>query len=230
MMMPARAIKLILGILLAVTTTTVKAIYPDDHWSYSKQLTEANFESTIQSEIDAGKTMFVRWIASPGWGWWRKQAPAWNAVVKAFAANDNVSFGDVNLSEAPIRGNHNPGAGGWPTIRYFNKETGVKGGTYVKKTAKSMCEELGNDEMMTAYVEEYANTSSCSIVDGTGCDSRELVFLDEMKAISSTDLASKLARLESMEGASMKPELLKWIVKRKKILKQLLALEVKDEL
>jgi hypothetical protein len=66
MMMPSRAIKLILGVLLAVTTTTVKAIYPDDHWSYSKQLTEANFETTIQSEIDAGKTMFVRWIASPG--------------------------------------------------------------------------------------------------------------------------------------------------------------------
>ena len=39
---------------------------PDDHWSYAVKLTADTFESTIQNEIDAGKTMFVRWIASPG--------------------------------------------------------------------------------------------------------------------------------------------------------------------
>ena len=53
-----------------------------------------------------------------------KQAPAWNQAVKEFANDNNVAFGDVNLAEAQIRGNHNPGAGGWPTIRYFNQETG----------------------------------------------------------------------------------------------------------
>jgi hypothetical protein len=51
---------------LLAGTAQVQAIYPDDHWSYSAQLTEENFESTIQKEIDAGKTMFVRWIASSG--------------------------------------------------------------------------------------------------------------------------------------------------------------------
>jgi len=66
---------------------------------------------------------------------------------------------DVNLSQEQIRGNHNPGKGGWPTIRYFNKETGIEGGTYVKKTPKSMCEELGNEAMMGAYVDEYGKTS-----------------------------------------------------------------------
>ena len=44
----------------------VQAIYPDNHFDYSTKLTQDNFESTIQSEIDAGKTVFVRWIASPG--------------------------------------------------------------------------------------------------------------------------------------------------------------------
>ena len=51
-----------------------------------------------------------------------------------------MSFGDVNLSEEPIRGGHNPGAGGWPTIRYFNAETGLAGASYVKKTDDAMCE------------------------------------------------------------------------------------------
>lgn len=59
------------------------------------------------------------------------------------------STGDVNLAEDQVRGNHNPGAGGWPTIKYFNKETGYQGGTYVKKDAgAAMCDELGKVENM----------------------------------------------------------------------------------
>ena len=42
------------------------SIYPDDHWSYSTKLTPENFKDTIQKEIDAGRTFFVRWIASSG--------------------------------------------------------------------------------------------------------------------------------------------------------------------
>lgn len=41
-------------------------------------------------------------------------------MVRNFAARDNVSFFDVNLSENNIR-EGNPGQGGWPTIRYFRK-------------------------------------------------------------------------------------------------------------
>jgi hypothetical protein len=49
----------------ALLISSVAAIYPDDHWSYATKLTEENFESTVQNEIDAGRTFFVRWIASP---------------------------------------------------------------------------------------------------------------------------------------------------------------------
>jgi hypothetical protein len=41
-------------------------------------------------------------------------------VVRLFAANEDVAFFDVNLAENQIR-EGNPGAGGWPTIRYFRK-------------------------------------------------------------------------------------------------------------
>jgi len=44
----------------------VAAIYPDDHWDYSTKLTDDNFDETIQQNIDAGKTFFIRWIASAG--------------------------------------------------------------------------------------------------------------------------------------------------------------------
>lgn len=150
--------------------------------------------------------------------------------MKAFAGNKDVSFGDVNLSEERISGPpHNPGSGGWPTIRYFNKQTGEEGGTYVKRTPKAMCEELGDEEMMTAYIEEYGKTSMCSVETGAGCDEKEKNYIEKVKAMSAEEQSSQLKRLEGMAGGSMKPDLKRWLIKRKKILSQLVPESI-DEL
>jgi hypothetical protein len=50
----------------ALLVASVSAIYPADHWDYSTKLTEENAESFIKENIDAGKTVYVRWIASAG--------------------------------------------------------------------------------------------------------------------------------------------------------------------
>ena len=84
-----------------------------------------------------------------------------------------MAFGDVNLSEEPIRGTYNPGAGGWPTIRYFNTKTGYEGSPYTQKTSGAMCDELGKNENMQAYVEEAGGTSLCKAADGAGCGEKE---------------------------------------------------------
>ena len=140
---------------------------------------------------------------------------------------------DVNLSQERIvegpRGEaYDVGSGGWPTIRYFNKKTGMKGGEYKKKTEKAMCDELGDDLMMSAYIEDYGNTSLCSVQSNQGCNEREIAYIEKMKGKSMEDQIAQLARLEKMEGSSMKPELLMWLTKRKKILKQLVV--ISDEL
>jgi hypothetical protein len=41
-------------------------IYPDTHWDYSTQMTKDNHQSVITDAISAGKTLFVRFIASEG--------------------------------------------------------------------------------------------------------------------------------------------------------------------
>ena len=125
-----------------------------------------------------------------------KQAPAWNKVTTAFASNNGVAFGDINLSEQQIRGNHNPGAGGWPTIRYFNAKTGYEGQAYDKKTSGAMCDELGNDEYMQAYVEEAGGVSLCSIADGAGCSEKENSFIEKWKARTVEDATKEHARLK----------------------------------
>ena len=94
--------------------------------------------------------------------------------MQAFANNPDVAFGDVNLAEDQVRstpagGDHNPGAGGWPTVKYFNKETGYAGRPYKQKTGDAMCDELGNDVYMQAHIEEQGNTHLCRVSDGAGC-------------------------------------------------------------
>jgi len=49
-----------------VPLVSAGGIYPEDHWKLSTKLTTDNYVETIQSEIDNGKTVFVRFIASEG--------------------------------------------------------------------------------------------------------------------------------------------------------------------
>jgi hypothetical protein len=53
---------------MALVTAVVLAagIYPDGHWDHATKLTTSNFEPFIKELVDAGKTGFVRWIASAG--------------------------------------------------------------------------------------------------------------------------------------------------------------------
>jgi hypothetical protein len=41
-------------------------IYGPNHWSHSKELTNDNFDSFISTNLDEGKTVMVRFIASEG--------------------------------------------------------------------------------------------------------------------------------------------------------------------
>lgn len=85
---------------------------------------------------------------------------------------EKVFFGDVILSEAPeLRGApHFPGRGGWPTIRYYNEDTGLEGGDYVKKTEDPVCNELGP---YTNYLKEYVMEHIGSTGSTTSADENE---------------------------------------------------------
>jgi hypothetical protein len=49
-----------------LTVALLASIYPDNHFDTVTKLSKSNIDSTIQSNIDAGKTLFVRFIASEG--------------------------------------------------------------------------------------------------------------------------------------------------------------------
>jgi len=168
-----------------------------------------------------------------------KQAPSWNKVCKDFKGNDDVVFGDVALSKNQVRKIHgeeqSPGAGGWPTIRYFNKETGYGGKPYSKKTSGAMCDELGpKEEYMQMYVEEAGGTSLCNVKKtDSGCSEKQKGFIDKWSSKPLDELQKQLTRLKGMvdkDGSAMKPEALTWAKQRLNIFKQLTQASAKDEL
>lgn len=141
-------------------------------------------------------------------------------MVKKFKGKD-VAFADVNLSEEQIRDGHNPGAGGWPTIRYFNNETGYGGKSYTKKTEKSMCDELGDDEFMEAYVVEAGNVALCTIATRHGCSEKEMKYFESWHQKPFEEIRAQIERLKSMGAGKMTSELRTWLNQRKSILMQL---------
>ena len=68
-MMVARAVRVLALLVLAVSSfPKIGAIYPDDHWTYSTQVTsESHFDDLVKEVVgNADTTLFVRWIASKG--------------------------------------------------------------------------------------------------------------------------------------------------------------------
>jgi len=52
--------------LVALTASLLAGIYPEGHFDKVTKCTVANFEETVTSTVDSGRTLFVRWIASEG--------------------------------------------------------------------------------------------------------------------------------------------------------------------
>lgn len=143
--------------------------------------------------------------------------------MKKFAGNPDVVFGDVNLSKNQVRIG-SPGAGGWPTLRYFNKATGYEGEAYKQKTQDAMCTELGPGKPhLENAILELGGTSLCNIDTKAGCSEKETSFIAKWvaKAASTEELDKQITRLEKMSGSSMKADLATWLSQRLAIFKQL---------
>jgi len=120
-------------------------------------------------------------------------------------------------------GKYGAGQGGWPTVRYFNAETGVDGAPYEKKTSKSMCDELGDMEYMRAYINDKGVPSCVVGAEPSSCTAKEQEFLASWSGKDAPAVDRELARLGKLLSSKGKPDQVKWIRQRHSILKQLAA-------
>merc|ERR1711862_407643 len=118
-----------------------------------------------------------------------------------------------------------PGAGGWPTVRHFNKATGYGGQAYTKQTSEAMCDELGpKNDYMQQYIETAGGTSLCNInKTDKGCSDKQKDFITKWSSKPADEIRKQLDRLQGMAdgSSSMKAEALTWMKQRINIFKQL---------
>eukprot|EP00440_Ansanella_granifera_P047966 gb/GFBE01051959.1/.p1 GENE.gb/GFBE01051959.1/~~gb/GFBE01051959.1/.p1 ORF type:complete len:235 (+),score=69.19 gb/GFBE01051959.1/:1-705(+) len=216
------AIALVLGV--------AQAIYPENHWEKSVKITKENADAFVKEHVDAGRTVIIRAISKVGNGDCNNQAPAWNKVIEDWKDNDAVIFGDSLLKESPVTEIHGVkqrlGRKGWPTIRYFNKETGYGGEPYPFKTRMAPWKELGPEfSYLHDFVEEVVNSRSMFKEFVAMCDQSktEQDCKDAQEKFtakfggSPEDLKTQLTRLQKTmeEGDSpVRPEALEWVLER----------------
>jgi len=65
--MPRPLKALIVGVLAsAFQARAAGAMYESDHWDNVIHLNEQNLDDVVKENVDAGKTLFIRWVASEG--------------------------------------------------------------------------------------------------------------------------------------------------------------------
>jgi len=90
-----------------------------------------------------------------------KQQPGWKQAFESMPENDKVVFAEVNARESrELASKHQAGAGGWPTLKYYNKETGLAGAKYEQKTQQRVCDEMKDPSMVAQWVKDIGGVAS----------------------------------------------------------------------
>lgn len=84
-----------------------------------------------------------------------------------------------------------------------------------------MCDELGQDEYMNAYIMESAGTFLCRVETKDGCSDREVQFIDTWSAKSQDDISKERNRIENIPTLKLSPVQKEWFGARVRALRQL---------
>ena len=137
--------------------------------------------------------------------------PAYDQLGDEYKDSSSVVIGDADCTASGKELCDANDVRGYPTIKYFNSETGPKGTDY---SGGRTFDDLKK------FVEENLEVK-CLLDNVEGCSDKEKEFMDKWKAKGKEDVAAQLGRLKGMSSGSMKPDLKKWLVQRMSILKQL---------
>uniref|UniRef100_A0A7S3ATB5 Thioredoxin domain-containing protein n=1 Tax=Haptolina ericina TaxID=156174 RepID=A0A7S3ATB5_9EUKA len=171
------------------------------------ELTKSNFKELV---TDSGKGAFVKFLA-PWCGHCKSMKPAWDQLGSEYASSSSVVIGDADCTASGKDLCEEYEVRGYPTIKYFNAETGPKGTDY--SGGRSF-------DDLKKFVSESLEIK-CLKDDTSGCSEKEVEFLNKWKDKEAADIKAQLDRLSKMSAGSMKPDLKKWLVQRQNILKQL---------
>ena len=137
--------------------------------------------------------------------------PAWDQLGDEYAGSTSVVIGDADCTASGKELCDANDVKGYPTIKYYNTDTGPKGTDY--SGGRSF-------EDLKQFVAENLEVK-CLLDNDEGCSDKEKDFMGKWKSKPAEDVKKQLERLQGMSGGSMTPELKKWLKQRMGILKQL---------
>jgi hypothetical protein len=166
--------------------------------------------------------------------------------VRLLAHLPEVSFGDMDLSNITTRStglraaaapkldfySTQLGEGGWPSIRYFNGQTGLEGKAYIAKTVDmKLCYELGTKYFyFLDFVADVSGATLCSVVDHRHCDDQSLRFLNTMTQEEESGGGNTIELLEKrMEELVSMGTTDPWVWRRRRMVQQLIAVKEEEE-
>jgi len=107
------------------------------------------------------------------------------------------------------------GVQGYPTLKYMNQESNFLPKDY--EGGRGFAE-------LKKFAEENLASPACSVGDEeASCSDKEKGYIKKMGSADLGALQKEDARLQKMQGGSMKPEQKTWLVQRRNILAQLIA-------
>jgi hypothetical protein len=135
--------------------------------------------------------------------------PDWDKLMGEYEASSNLVIGDVDCTaEQALCQEH--GVSGYPTIKYWNDETGPEGAKYAGGRTFDDLQKFVDENM----------AAPCSVEDESSCSAKENKYIKKWAEKSADDVAAQIVRLEGMVSGSMKPELKAWIKQRLAVLAQ----------
>ena len=115
------------------------------------------------------------------------------------------------------------GVTGYPTIKTFTPEK--EGGKHCQISIKNLSSNHPGDynggrslEELKSYVDENL-AIKCSVAEQELCSEKELKYIAKFQAKGDAAVQDEIVRLSGMQGASMKPDLKKWLSQRLNLLK-----------
>lgn len=141
--------------------------------------------------------------------------PAWDSLGDEFADSSSVLIADVDCTAEGQELCEKNGVQGYPTIKYFKDGDTEEGEDY----------QMGRDfDTLKSFVEENLLVK-CLVTDpiGSGCNEKEVGYIDKMRGKSEDERTKQLTRLEGMKDQTMAPSNKKWLMQRLGVLKQFAA-------
>mmetsp|Transcript_107310 Transcript_107310/g.213031 ORF Transcript_107310/g.213031 Transcript_107310/m.213031 type:complete len:149 (+) Transcript_107310:247-693(+) len=140
--------------------------------------------------------------------------PAWDKLGETFKDSTSVLIADVDCTtnEGKSVCSDND-VSGYPTIKYFTKETGKKGESYSGGRGFEELEKFAKEKL----------ARSCNPKTKEDCTDKEKVYADKMIAAGADKIATEVARLKGMKGSDMKADKKVWLLQRIAVLEGLSA-------